>query len=258
MGRFFAVKKYIAYKFQHINEYHIHSPFVFHFYTQIIKDKTRYQVYKDVANLKNKLKKDPRKIKITDYGSGQYKTYRSISDILTKSSQWDKFAHLLYRMMRHYQYEEFIELGCSFGLTSIYLALGNPKGHGYTVDACEASLKIAIENMQLTHVDNVKIIHAEFESVFDNLLDNMKNNTLIYIDGNHHYQPTLKYFKMILKYKHKLPVVVFDDIYHSKEMEKAWHEIIANPFVSISFNLYKLGIIYFNDSFSKQDFILKI
>src|SRR5574344_2146589 len=125
MNCLFAVKKYIHYYFKSIDEYKIHSPFVFDFYTHVIKDNTLYDDYEVVSYLKDYLKKNPRKIKITDYGSGNYDLQRSISDITKKSSQWDSYAQLLYRMMRYYRFSYFIELGTSFGLTAIYLGLAN-------------------------------------------------------------------------------------------------------------------------------------
>jgi hypothetical protein len=52
-------------------------------------------------------------------------------------------------------------------------------------------------------------------------------------------------------------IFVFDDIYWSTEMKKAWDEISARPEVTISIDLYDLGIIFFRNNQEKQHFVLK-
>jgi hypothetical protein len=40
-------------------------------------------------------------------------------------------------------------------------------------------------------------------------------------------------------------VVVFDDIHWSKEMEQAWYEIQQNNMVTLSIDLFFVGLVFF-------------
>ena len=254
----FFVKKYLQYQCRAVNARKIHSPFVYEFYTQVLKDRTKYPLYKTVNALKRKLRQQHERITITDFGSGTYQNSRKLSSIVKNSAQWKPYAELLHRIMKHYNYPEFIELGTSLGFSTIYLAAGNPQAQGYTIDACGASLKVARENFQTLNLHNINIIHGKFEAHFESLLEKMPASTLIYIDGNHTYTSTLNYFNAILKHQDKLPVLILDDLYYSPEMEKAWQEISNHASVTLSLDLFKYGIVYFDNRFSKQNFVLKV
>ncbi|MFN5069034.1 MAG: class I SAM-dependent methyltransferase, partial [Bacteroidota bacterium] len=51
-------------------------------------------------------------------------------------------------------------------------------------------------------------------------------------------------------------IVVFDDINYSAEMNDAWKTIICDERVTLSLNLFRIGVIFFNPSLSKQNFSL--
>jgi hypothetical protein len=40
-------------------------------------------------------------------------------------------------------------------------------------------------------------------------------------------------------------------------MEDAWEEIKANEDVSVTFDLYCVGVVFFREGIEKQDFVLK-
>ena len=51
----------------------------------------------------------------------------------------------------------------------------------------------------------------------------------LFFDGNHRYEPTLRYFELCLAYRTNESVFVFDDIHWSEEMERAWEAIKIHP-----------------------------
>ena len=56
---------------------------------------------------------------------------------------------------------------------------------------------------------------------------------------------------------HEGTVFIFDDIHWSKEMEEAWNEIKQDSRVTISIDLFKIGIVFFRKGQVKQDFVLR-
>ena len=56
---------------------------------------------------------------------------------------------------------------------------------------------------------------------------------------------------------HKDSVVIIDDIHSSKGMEDAWKEICNHEKISITIDLFRLGIVLFKEDIAKEDFILR-
>ena len=67
----------------------------------------------------------------------------------------------------------------------------------------------------------------------------------------------MNYFNICLEKIHEDTVFIFDDIYWSAEMTKAWNEIKANPKVVVTIDLFQIGLVFFKKTQEKQDFMLK-
>ena len=80
---------------------------------------------------------------------------------------------------------------------------------------------------------------------------------MVYIDGNHRYVPTMEYFKLLLSKVNEHSVLIFDDIYWSSEMEKAWTEIKKQKEVTLTIDLFYIGIVFFRkENKEKQHFTI--
>jgi hypothetical protein len=78
-----------------------------------------------------------------------------------------------------------------------------------------------------------------------------------FFDGNHRYEPTLRYFELCLAHRTDNSVFVFDDIHWSEEMERAWEAIKAHPDVTITVDLFYIGLVFFRKGRPKQHFWLR-
>ena len=104
---------------------------------------------------------------------------------------------------------------------------------------------------------NTLLTVGEFDKQLPKVLPNIETIDFAFIDGNHRYEPTLKYFEMLLGKSTDQSIFIFDDIYWSEGMCKAWKEIIARPEVTVSIDLYRMGIIFFRKESPKQDFVVR-
>ena len=80
---------------------------------------------------------------------------------------------------------------------------------------------------------------------------------LAFIDANHKEEPTMRYFEQCLKLKTENSCFVFDDIYWSEEMKNAWERVKNHDEVSVSIDLFFVGLVFFRKGIMKQHFILK-
>ncbi|MFZ9719521.1 MAG: class I SAM-dependent methyltransferase, partial [Chitinophagaceae bacterium] len=87
------------------------------------------------------------------------------------------------------------------------------------------------------------------------VLKKMGKLDFVFIDGNHAYAPTLRYFNAMLPFVHSGTVMILDDIHWSAEMEKAWQAISNHSAVTLSIDLFFVGILFFREEqLHKQHF----
>ena len=263
MNKLHQLSQYFSYLVHAKTRHGIHSPFVYAFIEDILHDKTQYPDYKIVENQVTRLKQNRNVLEIVDFGAGngkvKYRTYfKRVMEVAKTAAITKKHGRLLYRLVRHYQPATMLELGTSVGISSMYQAKGNPNAKFTAVEGCSSLAMIAQGSFDKTHCDNITLKTAQFNTILPTLLNNL-NKTLDYafIDGDHSYAGTMHYFDLIKKHVGDNSILIFHDIHWSKEMDKAWNELKQSPEVSISIDLYFMGIVFFKKALSKQDFVLR-
>ncbi|MGC4103198.1 O-methyltransferase [Ferruginibacter sp.] len=262
-SKFQLAKKYLHYYFTASNSkgHGVHSPFVFDFIKFVKNDKKQYGCYTLIEAQRKKLLQDDTVIEVEDFGAGSsvIKTNsRVVKNIAASSLKPKRFSQLLFRMAQHYQPKTILELGTSFGITSAYLAAGNKNAMVYTCEGAKNIAAIAAKNFDTLQLKNIVLTEGDFAKTLPPLLSSLQNIDLAFVDGNHRKQPTLDYFEQLLKVSNPATILIFDDIHWSEEMEAAWAEIQQHAAVTLTIDLFFIGIVCINSSFkAKQHFTLR-
>ncbi len=238
----------------------IHSPFVFDFILHVLNNKNNYQPPHEIEELRRKLLNNKNKLTIEDLGAGsrQHLNKRSVSSLAKTSVKPKKYAEVLYRLVRHYEPETIIELGTSLGVTTAYLSKAKPDASILTIEGSTSVSEIAKNNFQQLNCSNIHLIQGNFDDLLPGIINKASSVDLVYIDGNHRYKPTIKYFESFLSKVHNNSILVFDDIHWSKEMEQAWGKIKNHSLVRCSIDIFFLGFVFFREEFKeKQDFVIR-
>lgn len=249
---------FIRYFFRANNSHAIHSPFVFEFYNKVFKDKSVFADFKFIEAERHKLLNNNSTIQRQDFGAGTKKnTPEKISSLAKTSLKPKKWSQFLFRIIKFYNYETVVDLGTSFGITTAYLAKANTNVQVYTFEGCPETLKIAQSTFQNLDIQNVRCVQGNIDLTLEDTLEKIKQIDLAFFDANHKEEPTMRYFEQCLKLKTENSCFVFDDIYWSEEMKNAWNWVKSHEDVSISIDLFFVGLLFFRKGIRKQDFILK-
>jgi predicted O-methyltransferase YrrM len=252
--KFQLAKKYLHYYLTASNGkgHGIHSPFVFDFVINVLNDKISYPAYQSIEKIRQQLLTDSTVIEVEDFGAGSsvIKTNkRVVSTIAASSLKPKKYAQLLYRLVQYYKPETIIELGTSFGITTAYLAAANTTSNIFTCEGSGAIASIAKQNFAVLQISNVQLTEGDFAKTLSPLLSNLNKIDFAFADGNHRKEPTLNYFQQLLNHSTPATILVFDDIHWSAEMEAAWQAIKQHPQVTLTIDLFFIGIIFINPDF---------
>ena len=107
-------------------------------------------------------------------------------------------------------------------------------------------------------MNNIDIVVGNIDKTLTQKLKEISSLDFVFFDANHRYEPTIRYFEQCLEKAHNGSCFVFDDIYWSDEMKQAWQYIKTHSSVSVSLDLFWVGIVFFNQNQAKQDFVLKL
>jgi len=238
----------------------VHSPFVYELIEQVFNHQGRYYAFHKIEQVREQLLKEKKIITIEDFGAGSSQTKsnkRAISDIARSALLQKEHAQLLFRLVNRFRPSTILELGTSLGTTTAYLALARKTAQVYTFEGSPEISRIAKRNLDYIKLKNVQLITGPFDKKLPLALDRIETVDFAFIDGNHTYEATIRYFEMLLNKSSERSVFVFDDIYWSEGMTKAWKQIIKHPKVTISIDLFRMGIIFFRPESTKEDFIIR-
>lgn len=239
----------------------MHSPFVFDFILNVLNNKSLYRAPVEIEQLRKQLLNDKRVLKIEEMGAGSRtdsSNQRKVCHIASSALKSKRLAQVLFRLAKHYQPKTIIELGTSLGITTAYFSKANPDASIITIEGSKAIAEVAKENFLHLHCDRIQLLQGNFDELLPSFISQLSSIDLGYIDGNHRYQPTIKYFHQFLSKSNGSTILVFDDIHWSSEMEKAWEEIKAHPSVKYTIDIFFLGFVFLRDEFKiKQHFSIR-
>ena len=239
----------------------MHSPFAFDFILNVLNNKQNYIPPTEIEDLRRELLQKMECITIEDLGAGsrlKSSNKKTIKSVAKNALKPKKFSYLLFRLVKHYQPNNTIELGTSLGITTAYLSKANPSSQIITIEGDPLTAAIAQQNFQKLDCANIQLINGNFDTHLPSIISQLPSINLAYIDGNHRLEPTLNYFEQLLGKKNNNSILIFDDIHWSKEMEEAWDRIKAHPSVRCTIDIFFLGFVFFRDEFKeKRDFIIR-
>ena len=256
----FALKSYFKFLLKSSNQHGIHSPFVYDLITKCFYNKTKFEEYKELASFRSELLKSNTLIEVEDFGAGSTvfkSSTRKISDIAKIAGASKDDSELLFRITKYFSPKTILELGTSLAISTNTISKSNPSAKIITVEGSRSIYNWNEENAVNYNFKNIKFIN----SLFDDYLITLKPENkfdFVYIDGNHTYEATIKYFEILKMHTHKDSVIIFDDIHWSEGMDKAWKEIISDKTITLSIDTFHFGIVFFREEqYSKEHFIIR-
>lgn len=261
-NRLWTLRQYIRYRLlsRHKRGHGIHSPTVYEFVTNVLKNKIEKE--KAIVNLRKEkeLRKSGMGIHIDDPGIGSTvskKNYRTIGNIAKHSSTHFKYRCLIGKIIDYYQPQTIVELGTSLGLTADIIRQFAPKSaRVITVEGSKAIFKTAEKNIETWQCNNIEMVNDYFSNFLQNISP-INTTTLVYIDGHHKGTATIQYFNEILR---KIPansIIILGDIYWSKDMTEAWQSISEVQKNRLAVDLFYLGIVFKHPNCSGGKFYIK-
>ena len=220
------IGSYLKYLLQRKSKYSIHSPFVYDFMAKVLYDKGSNRDYDMMLRVSHLL--DGKKF-------------------ATRSRR--KQSRFLYRLVHYLEPETVLSFGRVSALNTSALALGNLQTKVYLEQSAEF-----LETLNSMGVVNVSLIHQDIDE--EEMIERFNTGFVLYgIDD--FGEDTWNNLEYGLAQSDDDTVLVFEGIHHSRRTEAAWEAIKADEGVTLTMDLYSMGLVFFRDGIEKQHFVLK-
>jgi predicted O-methyltransferase YrrM len=232
---------FLKHRFKAKTRHGVHSPFVYRLIDEVIYDFHAKTVYLEIEPLRAELI-----------------NYERQNHLLKKTSLMSpRLAQLVYRLVSDLKPGKIIEIGACLGFTSAYLAKAAPEASLFCVERYSETLTITKESLQKLNIHNVKLLSGNANKLLPELISGIPELDFILIDGNHRGASVLNYFNCCLPKMSKNSMMIFEDIYRSSEMKSAWKDIKSNPEVSVTIDLFWIGLVFVRRAQRKEDFFIR-
>lgn len=256
--RFFV--DYLAHRFSAKTRHGVHSPFVYKLIDEVIYDYSPKPYEEEIEKKRLQLKQDPRIITITDYGAGSMLNngkQKAVSILAKNALKPKRVAQLIARLANRFAPQTIIELGTCLGITTAYLAKAVPNASVITIEGCPETSAVARQTLDELGAAHITLKTGNFDHILPELIQQQEKIDFLFLDGNHRKEATLHYFYLCLPKVHAQTVLIFDDIYWSKGMKEAWQEIKNHPKVTLTIDLFFIGLVFFKKDQEKEHFKIR-
>lgn len=247
----------------------LHSPFVFDLYQTCIKKQKGNDTFLAIENCRKNLLKNEDIVSYYDLGAGSNilstANKKVIKDLAKAHLKPARIAQIIHRIVLKYKYKNIIELGTSLGITASYIASATKENYPFeavnftTIEGIHDVRNVALKQFETLNLSKyVHSVEGNFNQQLDEVLSNYQSIDVFFVDGNHTYQATMDYFNKALPLAHNDAVFIFDDIYWSPGMTKAWEEIKLNKKVLQTVDLFFIGLVFFRSEQNSQHFKLRV
>ena len=214
-------------------------------------DNKLISVFENLEKFRTQLLSDNREI---DYSIFEEGLKRNVSEICHSAATPKIWSHFYFNLIRNSQSTRALEIGTNLGISGQYFLTAlkenaktlNQKGVFTTIEGVKGLCEIAQQRFKEIDPDglvNVSVHNVFYDAALPQIIDEGIAYEIIFIDGNHKYEPTLHYYQLLLKSVANKAIFIFDDINWNAEMQRAWKELLSLNHHAYAIDFYKLGIV---------------
>jgi predicted O-methyltransferase YrrM len=174
-------------------------------------------------------------------------TPRTIGSIYRSSAISHAWGVFLFKLVRELKPALILELGTNLGVSAAYLSTAlNVNGGGklITVEGDETLAEMAREALEKVCPNTATVECGRFTEVLPRIMRKGVAFDMVFVDGHHEYEATIRYFQMFRPGLSHRSCVVFDDVSPwFPGVRRAWNEIRSSEKDFVSFSTGKIALL---------------
>jgi len=216
----------------------VHSPFVYTLVDEVIYDFSFKTDYLELANFKL----------LTPHSKTEQNTTATSREQNTFVKQIDiRVAQLLYRLAKHFLPKQILAIGMCSGIEIAHIAKAIPAA---TIKKFNSLPSKSLQTL----FDNSGSVSGSLTS---EQLNTLKAADWVVINAKHSKHDVLNYLLSYLPTMQENALVVLYNIYHDNETKQLWQQVKALPQVTLSIDLFWLGLLFSRSKQAKEHFKIR-
>lgn len=232
----------------------VHSPFVFNLITRVIEETCSYYSFYDIELIRKQLLFKEESITYPDRQQKGKKKSCTISEITEREAINPKHGALLFRLVNYFKATHILQLGPSMGLSTLYLTSYAPDLKCIALENVTEYATIAQWVFDKAARNPIDLRTGIYKELLPQALKDMKRVDFIFFNTLYEQHNNLWLFNLCIPYIHQDTVFAFEGIKASRKMREFWQEITAHPEVTVTIDLYSMGIVFFNKKLHKRNY----
>ena len=234
---------YVSFYLKSKSIHNIDSPVLYAIFNEILDDDRQYYAFAKIQQMRHAISQNKAYFTRKDMGAGAQTTKTNAAILLKQSSIGRAKGENLFRFVKWFKPNAILELGTNLGISAAYMASVNTATNLKTLEGDPYLVRLAKQHFKTINLNNIEVVEGDFTKSLCEIVLNNELYDLFYVDGNHAKIPTMEYLDFILRLKEKRYLIIFDDIYWSKEMAETWKIIKSKNNFNLILDLYHWGIV---------------
>jgi len=232
---------YLKHQFTANTRHGTHSPFVYKLADEVIYDFSLKKVYTELSDYRKKLLNDP-------------KTAVFVTQIIKGRFKKKRLLELIYRIVKFHKPAYMLELSSNLGIATGYLAKACPTATLITIEENDELGKLTEASLASLGATNMNVLVGARTVVFDAEIAKADQLDLVYLNCG---RVNLNYFEQCLAKLNEHSLVIVEGMHCTTKSESNWESIKTHPNVTVTVDLFDMGLVYFRKGQAKEHFKLK-
>lgn len=234
----------------------VHSPFVFNLITKVIEEKASYYSLDDIELVRKQMLYREGMITYPDRHQKGKVCSRTVGQIVRRESISPKHGALLFRLTNYLRPKYVLQIGASMGLSTLYLSSYASDLECRVLENEPEFAKISRSVYEKAARNPIDLQVGDYKKLLPGALEEMERVDFVFFNTPYEPMDYLFLFETSLAKVHDHTVFVFEGIKENRRMRELWQMVCSCPEVTVTIDLYSMGLVFFNKKLHKRDYIV--
>lgn len=220
-------------KAKHKNGFGIHSPFLWKLWRDCIGVSGHY------------------------YAQAKLEKSLSATDCRTAKLFPKKYHELTFRLINYFDPKIIIFAGAEFSAAPLYMAAAKAEATIFAAESTMQAAKVLEQCSRRANIRNISLISPNKDKTLRDLLSSVEKIDMVYFNTSASASRLPEYYEMFKSKADNDSVFIFEKPRHTKQSAEFWNSVQKDSDISLSLDLYGIGIVFFKKELSKQHFLIK-
>lgn len=234
----------------------VHSPFVYHLITRVIGEKCPYYAFEEIELVRRQFYYREQCFPwVSRRGRKAGETReRPVGEIMGREAIRPKQGALLFRLANYFQPDYILQIGASAGLATLYLTAYSRQTACVVLERVPTLAPVAREVWEKGARAAIDLRVGEYDVLLAEALAGLPRLDFVFFNRAEESDDRDSLFDACARKAHNDTVMVIAGIRANRTMRDFWRAVCLREEVTVTLDLYSMGIVLFNRKLHKRDY----